>query len=83
MTTKKGMYEGIDVLIALYGSEAWVLENKVKNRVDVAEMSCMGSMYGVTRSDRERNEEIRNMEDNGGDVGQGKGGWMNCNIFFF
>ena len=40
METKRGMYEGIVVPPALYGSEAWVLENKVKNRMDVAEMSC-------------------------------------------
>ena len=40
METKRGMYEGIGVPTALYGSEAWVLENKVKNRMDVAEMSC-------------------------------------------
>ena len=36
---------------ALYGSEAWVLENKVKNRMDVEEMSCLRSMCGVTRRD--------------------------------
>ena len=29
--TKRGMYEGIVVLTALYASEDWVLENKVKN----------------------------------------------------
>ena len=38
METKRGMYEGIVEPTALYGSEAWVLENKVKNRMDVAEM---------------------------------------------
>ena len=40
METKRG----IVVPTALYGSEAWVLENKVKNRMDVAEMSCLRSM---------------------------------------
>ena len=59
METKRGMYEGISVPTALYGSEAWVLENKVKNRMDVAKMSCLRSMCGVTRRDRVRNEEIR------------------------
>ena len=57
METKRGMYEGIVVPTALYGSEAWVLENKVKNKV--AEMSCLRSMCGVTRRDGVRNEEIR------------------------
>ena len=47
METKRGMYEGIVVPTALYGSEAWVLDNKVKNRMDVAEMSCLRSMYQV------------------------------------
>ena len=59
MKTKRSMYEGIVVPTALYGSEAWVLENKVKNRMDVAEMSCLRSMCGVTRRDGVRNEEIR------------------------
>ena len=44
---------------ALYGSEAWVLENKVKNRVDVAEMSCLRSMCGVITRDRVKNKKIR------------------------
>ena len=62
METKRGMYEGIEVPTALYGSEAWVLENKVKNRMDVAEMSCLRSMCalcGVTGRDKVRNKEIR------------------------
>ena len=59
METKRGIYEGIVVPTALYGSEAWVLEKKVKKRTDVAEMSCLRSMCGVTRRDRVRNEEIR------------------------
>ena len=49
METKRGMHEGIVVPTALYGSEAWVLENKVKNRMDVAEMPYLRSMCGVTR----------------------------------
>ena len=44
---------------ALYGGEAWVLENKVKNRMNVAKTSCLRSMCEVTRRDRVRNEEIR------------------------
>ena len=41
METKRSMHDGIVVPTALYGSEAWVLENKVKNRMDVAEMSYL------------------------------------------
>ena len=41
METKKGMYEGIIVPTALYGNEDWVLKNKVKNTMDVAEMSSL------------------------------------------
>ena len=33
--TKRGMYEGIVVPTNLYGSRAWVVDNKVKNRMDV------------------------------------------------
>ena len=36
METKRGMYEGIVVPTALYGSEAWVLETKVKSRMDAS-----------------------------------------------
>ena len=53
------MYEEIVVPTALFGSEGWVLENKVKNRMEVTEMSCLRSMGEVTRRDRVRNEEIR------------------------
>ena len=59
METKRGMYEGIGVPTALHGNEAWVLETKIKNRMNVAEMSCLRSMCRVTKRDRVRNEEIR------------------------
>ena len=59
MGTKRGMYEGIIVPTALDGSEAaWTMENKVKNRMDVTQMSCLRSMCGETRRDRVRNEKI-------------------------
>ena len=53
------MKEQTAVPTVLYGSEAWVLKNKIKNRMDVAEISCLRSMCGVTRRDRVRNEKIR------------------------
>ena len=37
MKTKRGIYEEIVVPTALYASEAWLLENKIEIRVDVAE----------------------------------------------
>ena len=39
----------IVVPTTLYDSEASVLENEVKNRVEVAGMSCLRSMCEVTR----------------------------------
>ena len=59
METKRNMHEEIVEPTTLYVSEAWVLENKVKNRIDVAEMSCVRSMCGVRRRDRLKNEKIR------------------------
>ena len=59
METKRSMYEGIIIPTALYGTEAWVLGNNVKNRIDVVEMSCLRSMRRLMKRDRVRNEEIR------------------------
>ena len=59
IATKKGMHDAIVVPTALYDSEAWVLENKVKNRLDVAKISCLRSMCGVTWRNRVKNKEIR------------------------
>ena len=52
--SKRDMYEGIVVPTAMYGSEAWVLENKIKNRMDVAEMSCLRSICVELWSDKKR-----------------------------
>ena len=40
-------------------SKAWVLKNKVKNRVHVAETSRLRSMCIVARRDKMRNDEIK------------------------
>ena len=56
------MYEEIVAPTALYDSEAWVLGNKVKNKVDMAEMSCLRSTYLWSDKDSVRNEEIRRLK---------------------
>ena len=44
MEFKSGMYEEIVVLTALYSNKAWLLENKVKNRVDMMAMLRLRSI---------------------------------------
>ena len=41
---KWGVYKGMILPTALHSVEVWVLENKEKNRVNVAEMSCLRNM---------------------------------------
>jgi hypothetical protein len=53
------MYNSFIVPTALYGSETWAMTERMKQKVNVMEMSCLRSICGVTRMDRVRNEEIR------------------------
>jgi hypothetical protein len=52
-------YKVMVVSDGLYGSENWVLTEKVKNRIQAAEMRFLRSTMGVTRQDRLTNEAIR------------------------
>ena len=52
MEMKRGMHAGIVVPIALYGSEVWVLKNKVENRMHVAEMLYLNSIYVLSYKKR-------------------------------
>ena len=55
---KRELYERIVVPTVMYGSESWGMRVE-RNKLDVAEMKCLRSMYGVTRLDRMRNEVVR------------------------
>ena len=56
---KKCLYEGVIVLTALYGAEAWGMRSAERTKVNVFEMKCLRSLVGVSRMDRVRNEEVR------------------------
>ena len=53
--TKKCLYEGVIVLTALYGTEAWGMRTAERRNVNVLEMKCLRSLVGVSRMDRVRN----------------------------
>ena len=42
----------------LYGGETRATKERGKKRLDMIEMKCLGSRFGVTRMDRIRNEEM-------------------------
>ena len=56
---KKCLYEGVIVLTALYGAEAWGVRSATRKKENVLEMKCLRSLVGVSRMDRVRNEEVR------------------------
>ena len=47
---KKCLYEGVIIPTALYGAEAWGLRSPERRKVDVLEMKCLRSLFGVSRS---------------------------------
>ena len=51
--------QGVIVSSALYGAEAWGISSAKRSKVNVLEMKCLGSLVGVSRMDRVRNEEVR------------------------
>jgi len=59
MNAKRRLYEGVVVLTDLYGAETWNMGAAERRRLNVMEMRCLRSMYGVTRMDRVRNEEVQ------------------------
>ena len=59
MNVKKLLHAGLAVPTALYSVESWRIGMMDKERMDVMEMRCLKSLYGVTRMDRVRNEERR------------------------
>ena len=56
---KKCLYEGVIVPIALYGTEAWGMRSAARRKVNLLEIKCLRSRWGVSQIDRARNEEVR------------------------
>ena len=56
---KKCLYEGVIVPTALDGAEAWGMRSAERRKVNVLEMKCLRSLFGMSRMDRVRNEEVR------------------------
>ena len=54
---EKYLYEGVIVPTALYGAEAWGMRRAERRKVNVLEMKCLKSLFGLSRLDRARNEE--------------------------
>ena len=46
---KKCLYEGVIVLTALYGAEAFDMRSPERRKVNVLEMKCLRSLVGVSR----------------------------------
>ena len=55
---KKCICEGVIILTALYGAEAWSMRSAERKKVNVLEMKCLRSLVGVLRMDRVRSEEV-------------------------
>ncbi len=59
MKAERRLYEGVVIPTALYGAETWNVRESERNRLDVFETRCLGSMVGITRMDRVKNMEVR------------------------
>ena len=53
------IYTSILKPILLYGSETWALTERLKNKLQAAEMRTLRLIYGITKRDRVRNVEVR------------------------
>ena len=58
---KKCLYEGVIVPTALCGAEAWSMRSALE--MNVLEMKCLRSLFGVSRMDRVRNEGGMQLHD--------------------
>ena len=56
---KTDLYKTILQPILLYGSETWVLTERLKSKLQAAEMKVLRLIKGVTKFDRNRNIDIR------------------------
>ena len=51
INAKKCLYEGVIVLTALYGADAWGMRSAESREVNVLEIKCLRSLVGVSRMD--------------------------------
>ena len=58
---KVKLFESVWVPSVMYGSGSWVLSNKVRKRVEVAEMKGLRFICGIRRLDKVRNVRVREM----------------------
>ena len=58
--TKTTLYKTIYRPTLIYGSETWVTSQKLKSKIQAAEMRFLRRIEGVKRIDKIRNEHIRN-----------------------
>ena len=56
---KKYPYEGVIVPTALYGAKARGMRSVVNRKVNVFDIKCLRSLFGVLGMDRVKNEEVR------------------------
>ena len=74
---KKYMFERICIPTVLYGCETWVLNRRMKKKLEVYEMKGLRAVCGISRMDRVRNVRIREMcEWENGLVGRASKGMM-------
>ena len=59
INAKNCLYEGLMLPTALYEAEAWGMRSAERRKVNALEMKCLRSLFGVSRMDRVRNEEVR------------------------
>ena len=59
-TAKLAVFKSIFVPILTYGHELWVMTERVRSRIQAAEMGFLRRVKGVTRLHKKRNTEIRN-----------------------
>ena len=58
---KMKLYESVFIPTVTYGCEAWVMNTKVRRKIEVLEMRVLREIAGVRRVDRVRNKRIRYM----------------------
>ena len=58
INAKKCLHDGVIVPTALYGAEGWGIRSVERRKVNVLEMKCIRSWFGVSRMDRVRYKEV-------------------------